>query len=258
MKKSIVIVALSLFLSTVVFAQNQKLIFNTQEFSPFNYSVNGKASGPVVDIIKEVCVINSFECIFKVHNWKRAQNIVKIGKADALFVVGKNKKRESWLHFTLPIITTEYGFFVLNSNDLQYKKISDIQGYNVGVFGPSNTSLSLKNIDKKLRSQKLKSLKIRVLEDDIPVFKQLSQAKKGIKAVFSNKDVGNSIIKQNDLQNLRYAGKQRELNYYIALSKRTVSKETVNKFNNTLSNMHKSNRLQEILDNYNLQSATLK
>lgn len=258
MKKSVFVVLLSMLLSTVVFAEKTKLIFNTQEFSPFNYSVNGKASGPVVDIITEVCLRNDFECTFKVTQWKRAQNIVKIGKADALFVVGKNKKREKWLNFSLPLIKTEYGFFVRKTNELEYKNISDIQGYNIGVFGPSNTSLSLKNIDKKLKKEKLKSLKIRVLMDDVPVFKQLSEEKNGMKAAFSNKDVGNNIISQNKISNLRYAGKERDLDYFIAFSKRTVSIDTVDRFNNTLSKMYKSNKLQGILSKYNLTSAGIK
>lgn len=258
MKKSVLVVLLSMLLSTVVFAEKTKLIFNTQEFSPFNYSVNGKASGPVVDIINEVCLRNNFECTFNVLQWKKAQSSVKIGEADALFVVGKNKHREKWLNFSLPLIKTEYGFFVRNTNTLDYKKISDIQGYNIGVFGPSNTSLSLKNIDRKLKKEKLQTLKIRVLVDDVPVFKQLSEEKNGMKAAFSNKDVGNNIISQNKISNLRYAGKERELDYFIAFSKSTVSIDTVDRFNNTLSKMYKSNKLQGILSKYNLASAGLK
>lgn len=257
MKKMLVSILLGLSLGTVVFAQKTELVFNTQEFSPFNYSLNGKAAGPAVDIINEICRQINLTCTYNVLPWDKAQKMVKKGNADGLFVVGKNKQREKWLNFSLPIMKTEYGFFVLNSNPLEYKNISDMQGYHIGVFGPSNTSLSLKAIDKQLRNKKLKSLVIRVLTDDVPVFKQLNQEDK-LEAVYSNKDVGNAIIKENKLSNLKYAGKHKELDYHIAFSKKTVPSETVMKFNEALMNMYKTNRLKEILNQYNLEQAVIK
>jgi len=140
---------------------------------------------------------------------------------------------------------------------LDYQRVTDMQGYHVGVFGPSNTSLSLKAIDKKLRNKRLKSMAITVLSDDVPVFKQLSQGNK-LQAVYSNKDVGNGIIKDNKLSNLKYVGKHKELDYHIAFSKKTVSSETVTKFNEALMNMYKANRLKEILTQYNLEQAVIK
>jgi len=240
------------------FAKDTELIFNTQEFSPFNYSSSGKAAGPVLEVINAVCAKLKISCIHKVMPWRRAQKEVRDGDADGLFVVGKNKSRESWLYFSLPIITTEYGFFVLKSNTKTFKTLDDIQGYKVGVFGPSNTSNSLLKISEKLEDDNKTPLDIRTLYDDTLVFKQLNSETRGLQAVYSNKDVGNDLIKKLNLKNLKYMGKQKELNYYISFSKKTVSKEMVDKFNQVLRNMHLNNELKYILEKYSLQSANLK
>jgi len=241
----------------MAFSKTTTLFFNTQEFVPFNYSKNKEASGPVVEIIKEVCSQLDIKCKFKVLPWRRAQSEVKSGLADALFVVGKNKKREEWLHFSLPIITTEYGFFVLNTNSLNYLDIKDIQGYKVGVYGPSNTSNSLNKIGVKLIDNNLTPLDITISYDDVLSFKMLNKKNRDTQAVYSNKDVGNELIKQYNLKNIRYAGKQKSLDYFIAFSKTTVSKEIVDRFNDVLYEMHHNKKLQNILDKYSLDAAVI-
>ena len=255
MKQFILVILLSLLLSTSAFSKNKKLYFNTQEFTPFNYTKNKKAAGPVVEIIKEVCANIDIECESKVLPWRRAQNEVKNGLADGLFVVGKNAKREEWLYFSFPIINTEYGFFVLDSNKLVYKDMNDIQGYNVGVYGPSNTSNSLKKIGANLIEKNLSPINIRISYDDVLSFKMLNKKDRDIQAVYSNKDVGNELIRQYNLKNIRYAGKQKSLNYFIAFSKKTVSEKIVNKFNNALQEMYHNKKLQKILDKYSLETA---
>jgi polar amino acid transport system substrate-binding protein len=40
-------------------------------------------------------------------------------------------------------MTTEYGFFVRAGDALAFKQNSDIKGYTVGVYGPSNTATAL-------------------------------------------------------------------------------------------------------------------
>jgi len=247
-----------LLLHLNVYANKLVLRFNTDEFAPFTYFEKGKAAGPVVDIVNYACEKLDITCVHEVLPWRRATQEIKDGKADGLYVVGKNKSRESWLHFSHPVITTQYGFFVLKSNNKVYKSIEDIQGYKVGVFGPSNTSNSLKKISEQLKSENKKSLDIRVLHEDLLVFLQLNSKIRGLEAVYSNIDVGYYFIRKHKLENIKYMGKNKELDYYISFSKRTVSEDLVKKFNEVIKNMHKNKELQKILDKYFLKSAYLK
>src|SRR2546421_335482 len=123
-----------------------ELTFNTQDFAPFNYEVNGVVSGPAADVIRRVCVEIKVECPMRLLPWRRAQQEVEEGKAHGMFVIGWNSERAKWLYFSPALLNTEYGFFVRNDNPLKFVQNSDVKGYVVGVFGPSNTATSLEKI----------------------------------------------------------------------------------------------------------------
>jgi polar amino acid transport system substrate-binding protein len=89
-----------------------ELIFNTQDFAPFNYAVNGVVSGPAADVIRRVCADMKTTCTLRLLPWRRAQQEVQEGKAHGMFVIGWNAERAKWLHFSPPLLDTEYGFFV--------------------------------------------------------------------------------------------------------------------------------------------------
>lgn len=68
---------------TVVFAQS--LIFNTQEFPPFSYGIDGRVSGPVAEIIETACKKSQLTCSFRLLPWTRAQKEVVVGKGPCTF-----------------------------------------------------------------------------------------------------------------------------------------------------------------------------
>jgi polar amino acid transport system substrate-binding protein len=241
------------FMLTVAptFADVQELKFNTQDFAPFSYAIDGKVAGPAVDIIKKVCSEMNVKCSFKMLPWARAQKEVKSGNAHALFVIGWNTARTEWLHFSPPLLNTEYGFFVKDDNTLEYKQPSDIIGYKVGVYGPSNTSKSLDKI-----KDEIKDMTIDLWPDDEAGFKKLSKGR--IDAVFSNREVGYELIKKNGLKNIRYSGHHKTLQYYIGFSKEFTDKNTVDKFNETFLELYKKGIIQGILEKYRMEPAIIK
>ncbi len=240
-----------LFTSHVLAAKTNMLTFTTQDFSPFSYLKNDIVSGPAVDIIKTVCQEIQMKCSFKLYPWPRAQALVKDGTANGMFVIGWNEKRSKWLYFSPPILDTEYGFFVQNDNPLEFNKVTDIDHYRVGVFGPSNTATSL----KKIKIQ-VPGINIDQTPDDIACFRKLSRGR--VQAVYSNKDVGFSLIKKLGLQNIRYAGSQKKLSYYIGFSILYNDKATIDQFNAAFMTLHKKGQIKKILKNYNMEPSKIK
>ena len=240
-------------------ASGVELKFNTQDFPPFNYEVNGRVTGPAADIIRAVCDEASFSCSFKLMVWKDAQQEVREGKAHAMFVIGWNRGRSEWLYFSPQIMETQYGFFVAKGNQLKYNDITDISGYRVGVYGPSNTSRSLEKIQQKIdKNPALQPLKIDMRTDDVLVFQDLNSADRTISAAYSNRDVGFAIIRAENLSNIRYAGAQRKLNYFIGFSKAFVGKQVVNTFNRTFIELYQSGKVADILDTYAMTPAKIE
>ncbi len=232
-------------------AQAVELKFNTQDFGPFNYAIDGKVSGPAAELIRKVCDEMDITCTFRLLAWKRAQAEVKLGKAHGMFVIGWNEARAKWLYFTPPILYTEYGFFVRNDNSLQFKDVTDVKGYRVGVYGPSNTSKSL----EKIKTQ-IQDMTIDMRPNDEAGFKKLSVGR--IDAVFSNRDVGNALIAKLKLNNIRYAGMQRRLKYYIGFSQQYTDKKLVDQFNETLLDLYRRGVAQTILKTYKMEPVEVK
>ncbi len=235
----------------------EELKFNTQDFAPFNYEIDGVVSGPAADIIRRVCQEMDITCAFKLLPWKRAQREVKNGDANGMFIIGWNEKRAKWVHFTPPIMNTEYGFFVNNDNSLKYKHFSSIEGYTVGVYGPSNTANSLNKIKVKMENENLKPIKIDMRPDDEAGFKKLALAR--LDAVFSNRDVGHALIAKLGLQGkIRYAGASRSLKYYIGFAQEHNDKVVLEKFDATYLELYKRGVIKTILDRYQMELAEIK
>jgi len=234
-----------------------ELRFNTQDFAPFNYEIDGVVSGPAAEIIRRICKEIDIACTFKLLPWKRAQEEVKAGKANGMFIIGWNEDRAKWVHFTPPIMTTEYGFFVKRDNPLKYRQLPDIEGLTVGVYGPSNTSNSLGKIQKEMEKQGLRPIKIDMRTDDESGFKKLSLAR--LDAVFSNRDVGYALAAKLNLKDkVRYAGASKRLKYYIGFSKAHNDPVLLERFDAAYLDLYERGVIKEILDRYDMQLAELK
>jgi len=235
---------------------SEELKFATQDFAPFNYRINGKVSGPAADIIRLVCSRVSVDCSFQLLPWRRAQKEVKDGNSHGLFVIGWNKKRSEWLHYSPPIMKTEYGFFAQDDSNLTYLQASDIAGLKVGVFGPSNTSNSLEKIKNQLIENGLKAISIDMRPNDEDGFKKLRAGR--VDAVFSNRDVGYALLKKLNIKNVRYAGAQKKLKYYIGFSMEHTDKNLVEKFNAELKGLYQQGKIQEVITSYQMESVDLE
>ena len=245
------IVVFGIYLPSAGFTAGTELKFNTQNFEPFNYEVNGVVSGPTADIIRRVCGDMKITCTFNLLPWRRAQDEVAQGIAHGLFTIGWNEERAKTLHFSPALMNTEYGFFVRNDHPLKFKQASDVKGFTVGVFGPSNTSFFLDKIKAEI-----KDLTIDMTPEDETAFKKLSLGR--VDAVYSNRDVGYFLMGKLDIKNIRYAGYHTGLKYYVGFSQRFTDKKLVDQFNVTFRNLHKRGVIQEILAKYKMNSAPLE
>ncbi|MCP4347193.1 MAG: transporter substrate-binding domain-containing protein [Desulfobacterales bacterium] len=239
----------SLLFGTTVMGTELK--FATQEFAPFSYETDGVVSGPVADIIRAICKEMETDCSFKSLPWARSQLYVKKGKMQGLFVIAYSDERSQWLTYSPPVLNTEYGFFVQNDNPLDLKQLSDISSYKIGVYGPSNTSKSL----EKLKGE-LGNIVIDMTPHDEFPFKKLILGR--VDAVYSNRDVGFALLRQLGLNNVKYIGAHKKLQYYIAFSKKYTDMKIVEKFNTTFMNLYKQGKIQQILAEYKMKAVEME
>lgn len=224
--------------------------FATQDFYPFSYKQNGVVVGPGAEIIRTICNRINAECTITIQPWRRSMSMIKKGKTQSIFMVGKNKEREKWLIFSPAIISTEYGFFECTESPINYKDLQSLTGKTIGAYGPSNTSYQLEKLVQPMNQ----AITVDLTPDDITQFKKLSRCR--VDAVYSNRDVGIATIQKLNAHNIRYVGTEKKLNYYIAFSKKNTPAAFIRKFNSKLNEMKKSGELKIILDKYKLQAAS--
>ena len=139
---------------------------------------------------------------------------------------------------------------------MKFGKPSDIGGYKVGVYGPSNTSNSLNKIRIKMAKDGLKAIRIDMRPDDESGFRKLALGR--LDAVFSNRDVGHALIAKLGLKNkIRYSGPQRKLKYYIGFSMAHNDKKVLETFDAAYRKLHKSGDVKRILDKHAMEVSDL-
>jgi len=232
-------------------SETYDLVFATQDFPPFSYEIGTYVAGPAADIIRAVCKDNHLDCNIYSKEWSQAQMDVKKGKAHAMFLIGWNKNRSSWLHFSYPIMHTEYGVFVRKSDPMDYTSQNQLKGYHIGVYGPSNTSQSLLKIKKTI-----KNLRVDFSPDSTTCFNKLSRG--DVDAVYSNKAVGQSLVNRHKMNNIRYAGRDKSLDYYFGFNQKYTSKAIVDKFNASFKKFYETGVIQEVLSMYGIQPSVIK
>jgi len=247
-------ISLFLMANLLVPAQGSELKFVTHDFPPFSYESGGTLSGAAIDIVRQTCSEIEVSCSIELLPWKRAQFKVKRGLVQAMLVIGWNNKRAQWLSFSPPLLKTQYGFFVNRSNPLDYRSLSDIANAKIGVLESSNTFEHLNKIRQQMIESTLEPIRIQGIHDNNLVFKMLDNEGRNIEMIYSNRDVGNTVIAQHNLKNVRFAGPHEELYYYIGFGRKHVDKELVERFNSGFIKLQQEGVIQGILSEYNLES----
>ncbi|MBF0451450.1 MAG: transporter substrate-binding domain-containing protein [Candidatus Magnetomorum sp.] len=250
MVRSLLFSLFIVFSINISFCHGVELIFDTQDFPPYSYLENGNVEGPASAIIRQVCTAMNIKCTLQLQSWTRAQYNVKEGLAHGLFLLARNKDRDSWLFFSLPLFKAQYGIFVRQDNPIVFSEPSQLKGYLIGVYGPSNTSRQLELIQKKIPE-----ILIDLRPNDEAGFRKLFHGRDD--AVFSNKDVGLMVCKKMKIKGIRYAGTYQSTNYHVGFSQKYNDYETVKQFNAAYVKLYKQGTIKQILQTYDMEPAIL-
>ena len=204
--------------------------FLTFEFPPFSYKFEGHPSGPFRDMIDDVCLELGSECSFETFPTRRSKFLISEGKGDAIYPIAWFESRAENFYFSVPFMMTEYGVFLSAENKTTITSVDDLQGLYVGVFGPSNTSNSLEDLNAILVDKGLKPMKIMIQRDESGNLMRMLDSNR-IDAYYSNRSLGEFRAKQFGIEGVRYAWKDKRLLYFVAFPKATTDIKFVEKFN---------------------------
>jgi len=122
---------------THVLAADPLLKVVTEEFPPYNYTVDGKIAGIATTVVKETLKRSGINYSLRVYPWKRAYEANALKKKNVLiYSIYKSAEREplfaAWIGPILPPAAVH--FYKLKTRaDIQVESLEDAKRYSIGV-----------------------------------------------------------------------------------------------------------------------------
>lgn len=226
--------------------------FVTEPFPPYNYEQEGRATGPMPEIVRAACARLAIQCNIEVMPWRRALQMAEQGKADGVFSLVRIPEREASFYLGPPVVELTYSFFVSSTSSLHYQRLADLNGYTLAAYGPSGTQRALEELQAG-------GGKFDIVQeiDNLTALRKLAAGRYGERgAVLINRDVAYWLIREEHLDNLKAVGDLRRLAYYIGLSRQRVSEAAANRFHQALVALGREGQLRAILKKHGLRPPT--
>lgn len=231
-----------------------ELKFVTEPFPPFSYEAPGsnRGAGPMADVVMAVCERVKASCSIEVLPWRRAVSMAENGEVDGIFSLLRTPEREKVYFLTEPIVESAYSLFAQESSQFKYTQPKDMDGYVIGVYGPSGTSTVLEEVLKSGSSGRAE-----VDVNNVAVLKKLAAGRygdgKGLAAI--NRDVGLYLMKTESISGIKPVGDLRKIGYSVGFSRKKVQEPDFKQFNDALKALTKEGKVKAILEKYSLKAA---
>jgi polar amino acid transport system substrate-binding protein len=187
--------------------------FVTEALPPYVVERQGRATGPLVDVLRAVCEQLKWRCDIQLLPWRRAWAQAETGQVDGIFPLLQTPEREALFLFSSPVIDARYALFSRSGQSYVYDGPASLKGHEVGVYGPSGTSSALTELTRDLPG-----LVIHTEPDNSTVLRKLGHGRYGEQGLaFINESVALWLLKQERLQGLQMAGSVREFTYGYGL-----------------------------------------
>ncbi len=220
--------------------------FVTEALPPYVVERQGKATGPLVDVLRAVCEQLRWRCDIQLLPWRRAYADAEAGRVDGIFPLLQTAEREPLFLFTSPVIDARYALFSRSGQSYVYQGPASLKGREIGVYGPSGTSSALAELTRELPG-----LVIHTEPDNSTVLRKLGHGRYGEQGLaFINESVALWLLKQERLQGLQMAGSVREFTYGFGLVRARWTQADFEQFEDALQRQCRQGRTAALLRPY--------
>ena len=173
------------------------------------------------------------------------------GEVDGIFTVVRSPDREREFHISRMLVMSRYSVFARDESNFVFSDLDDLAGRTVGVYGPSGTSWLLSGHLKAIAD-----VRIRMTLDNRRLLKMLQSERFGPEGLaVVNQDVAWHLIEDEELDGLREAGELAVVYYGIGLSRKRVSEDQFQAFEQALDEAIADGTVPKILRRYQLEAA---
>lgn len=117
-----------------LFASERPLVVYTEEFPPYNFSVNNEITGINILLVKAACKEAQIECVFQILPWNRSMRMALEGPNTALVSTARTAEREDLFQWVGPFISGQNCIYKLASRtDIDIPTIDAAKNYIMGA-----------------------------------------------------------------------------------------------------------------------------
>ncbi|WP_286265872.1 substrate-binding periplasmic protein [Thalassotalea atypica] len=115
-------------------ADGNKILLYTEQFPPYNYTVDGTHRGINLELIELMCQRVKLQCRYEFLPWGRALQAAQLNVNAGIFSTSRYAERESLFHWVGPLVASESYFYRLKSRqDITIADSKDLLKYTVAA-----------------------------------------------------------------------------------------------------------------------------
>ena len=123
-----------LLFSSYSFSNEQALIVYTEEFPPYNFSIEGRVTGINIELVRIACKEAKIECVFQILPWKRAMRYALAGPNTAIVSTARTAEREDKFKWVGPFKSGQNCIYKLASRtDIDIPTLDSAKNYVMGA-----------------------------------------------------------------------------------------------------------------------------
>jgi polar amino acid transport system substrate-binding protein len=176
------------------------------------------------------------------------------GEVDGIFSILKTPEREKIFFVSEMVVEGAYSIFVPDASSFKYNQPKDLDGYVIGVYGPSGTSSVVEDVLKSGSTGKAE-----IETSNVIMLKKLAGGRygggdKGVGVI--NRDVGLHLMKSEGISGLKVVGDLKKIAYGFGLSRKKSNQAQYQEFNDALKALIREGKVKEILSKYGMKPAS--
>lgn len=125
---------------------SEPLVFNTEDYPPFNYErPSGRVSGISTEILREAAERADLEVTFRLQPWARSYAVTQRQPGHCVYSTSRTEAREDAFAWVGPVADNDWAVFARADSDIRINSLDDLHDYRVGGFRDDATAQYLES-----------------------------------------------------------------------------------------------------------------
>ncbi|HEY8877633.1 MAG TPA: transporter substrate-binding domain-containing protein [Roseateles sp.] len=228
--------------------------FVSEPLPPYSYETDGRAAGPMVDVLQAACARLEWRCSVEILPWRRALRMAQAGEVEGMFsIVTPPMTARPRFHVSPPVVEGRYVLWARGGEAWRYEgDARGLAGRAIGVYGPSGALDALKVLIDGVAGAHAE-----VETDNRAVLRKLAAGRYGDNGLaLINEGAAWHLIREEGMAGLQTVGVVRTFGYAFGLNNQRVDAATAAVFGKALQELCRSGRTAELLKPYGLQASS--